>query len=160
MEDVDFRSAVLAAFAVGAIAFELSREVVPPWRLFFSPLAALACAFTLMSDGSWLALNIAAVACGVVAGCVRGKHTTVRVDHSWRVVRLRQLYDGMAIALVIAILVGADIAPVVAFLADRMVPAPFAAAAFACAGYLLGRASAIGYRLRKTPHDDMRPGAI
>lgn len=160
MSNVAFWSALFAALAVGGIAFELRRDVVPLWRLFLAPAAALACALTLPADTRWFALEAAALAVGIVAGGVRGAGTALHVDHTWKVVRLRLLRDGVAVALAMAMIVGADIAPVVAFLAGHLALAPFAAAALLCAGYLLGRAGAMAYRARKTPHRDMRPGSV
>ncbi len=81
------------------------------------------------------------------------------VDHIWKVVRLRRVaYDGVALALVIAVLAGADTKPTVAFLQQRMIFVPFAAIAFFCAGYLR-RAVTIVLRTRSTPHNDMRADA-
>ena len=98
---------------------------------------------------------------GVVAGSVRGLSAALRADHIWKLVRFRKVeLDGLAVALAIAVLAGADIAPVVDFVAGRFTPPPFAAIAFLGAGYLAGRAASIGIRSRSTPHDDMRPGAV
>src|ERR1700730_9493442 len=161
MQEVAFWTALFAATSVGAIAFELRREIVPPWRLFVAPLAALAAALTLPPEPRWLAAAVASLVVGLVAGSVRGLSTMLRVDHIWKVVRLRRVaYDGVAFALVIAVLAGADTEPTVAFLMQRRMPVPFAAIAFLCAGYLLGRAGTIGLRTRSTPHDDIRPGAV
>jgi hypothetical protein len=160
VEDVEIRTALFAAIAVGAIAFELRREVVPLWRLFVAPLAALVAALTMPAEPRWLAVAVAGLAVGIVVGSLRGLSTLLRVDHTWKVVRLRRVaYDGVAIALVIAVLAGAATEPTAAFLLENMVSLPFAAIACFCAGYLLGRAVTIGLRTRSTPHDDMRPGA-
>jgi hypothetical protein len=160
MQDVVFWTALFAAIGVGAIAFELRREVVPLWRLFLAPLAALAAAVTLPPEPRWLALAVAGLVIGIVAGSIRGLSTMLRVDHIWKLMRLRRVaYDGVAFALTIAVLAGADTKPTTAFLMQRMMPVPFAAIAFFCAGYLLGRAGTIGLRTRSTPHDDIRPGA-
>jgi hypothetical protein len=157
MHDVEFETALFAALGVGAIAFELRREIVPLWRLFVAPLAALAAALSLPSEPRWLAVAVAGLVVGTVAGSLRGLSTPLRVDHIWKVVRLRRAaYDGVAFALVIAILAGADTQPTAAFLQQRMIFVPFAAIAFFCAGYLLGRAVTIVLRTRSTPHDDMR----
>ena len=160
MQDVEFGTALLAAVAVGAIAFELRRETVAMWRFFVAPLAALAAALSLPAEPRWLAVAVAGVVVGAVAGSVRGLSTPLRVDHNWKVVRLRHAaYDGVAFAMLIALLAGADTKSTAAFLHQRMIVVPFAAMAFFCAGYLLGRAVTIGLRARATPHDDMRPGA-
>ena len=160
MQDVDFGTALLAAMGVGAIAFELRREIVPVWRLFVAPLAALAAALSLPPEPRWLAVAVAGLVVGAVAGSLRGLSTLLRVDHIWKVVRLRRVaYDGVAFALVIAVLAGADTKPTAAFLQQRMIFVPFAAIAFFCAGYLLGRAITIVLRTRSTPHNDMRSDA-
>jgi hypothetical protein len=160
MQDVEFGTALLAALGVGSIAFELRREAVPLWRLFIAPLAALAAVLALPPEPDRLVVVVAGLLAGIVAGSLRGFLTPLRVDHIWKVVRLRRAaYDGVAFALAIAVLAGADTKPTVAFLLSRMVSVPFAAVAFFAAGYLLGRAVTIGLRTRSTPHDDMRPGA-
>jgi hypothetical protein len=160
MQGVEFATALFAAICVGAIAFELRREVVPPWRLFVAPLAALAAALTLPPEPRWLGVAVAGLVVGIVAGSIRGLSMLLRVDHIWKVMRLRRVaYDGVACALAIAVLAGADTKPTAAFLPQHGVFVPFAAIAFFCAGYLLGRAGTIGLRTRSTPHDDMRPGA-
>ena len=161
MKEVAFWTVLFAAVSVGAIAFELRREVVPLWRLALTPLAAVACALSLPPEPRWLGAAAGAAVIGIVAGSVRGLSTALRVDHIWKLVRLRKVeFDGLAVALVIAVLAGADIAPVVAFVAHHSTPPPFAAIVFLCAGYLVGRAASIGVRSRSTPHDDMRPGAV
>ena len=161
MNEVGFLTALFAAVAVGAIAFELRREVVPLWRLALPPLAAVACVLSLPPEPRWLGAAIGAAVVGIVAGSVRGLSPALRADCQWHVVRLRRAeFDGMAVALLIALLAGADIAPVVEFVARRSTPPPFAAIAFLGAGYLVGRAASIGVRSRSTPHDDMRPGAV
>ena len=161
MPDIEFWTAMFAASGVGSIAFELRREVVPLWRLFPAPMAAFAAAFTLPPEPRWLALAVAGLAVGLVAGSLRGLTALLRVDHIWKVVRLRRAaYDGVAFALVIAMLAGADTKPTVTFLLQNSGSVPFAAIAFLCAGYLLGRAATLGLRTRATPHDDMRPGAV
>jgi hypothetical protein len=161
MKDVAFWTVLFAAIAVGAIAFELRREVVPLWRLALAPLAAIACALSLPPEPRWLGAAIGAAVIGVVAGSVRGLSTALRVDHIWKLVRLRRVeLDGLAVALVMAVMAGADTVPVVDFVAHRFTPPPFAAIAFLCAGDLVGRAASIGVRSRSTPHDDMRPGAV
>jgi len=161
MQDVEFGTALLAALGVGSIAFELRREVVPLWRFFVAPLAALAAALALPSGPDWPAVGVAGLVVGIAAGSLRGFWTLLRVDHIWKIVRLRRVsYDGIAFALAIAVLVGADTKPTAVFLLEHTVSMPFAAAAFFAAGYLLGRAVAIGLRTRWTPHDDMRPGAV
>jgi hypothetical protein len=161
MQDVEFWAALLAALGVGSIAFELRREVVPVWRLFVAPLAALAGVVALPSGPDWPAVAVAGLLVGIAAGSLRGFQTSLRVDHIWKIVRLRRAsYDGMAFALAIAVLVGADTRPTAAFLRQYTAFVPFAAIAFFAAGYLLGRAVTIGLRTRSTPHDDMRPGAV
>ena len=161
MKEVAIWTVLFAAVAVGAIAFEVRREVVPLWRHALAPLAAVACALSLPPEPRWLGAAIGAAVVGVVAGSVRGLSTALRVDHTWKLVRLRRVeLDGLAVALAIAVLAGADIAPVVEFVAHRFTPPPFAAIAFLGAGYLVGRAVSIGVRSRSTPHDDMRPGAV
>jgi hypothetical protein len=161
MKEVAFWTALFAALAVGAIAFELRREVVPLWRLALAPLAAIACALTLPPEPRWLGAAIGAVVVGLVAGSVRGLSAALRVDHIWRLVRLRRAeLDGIVVALAIAVLAGADIAPVVDFVARHSTPPPFAAIVFLGAAYLAGRAASIAVRTRSTPHDDMRPGAV
>ena len=123
--------------------------------------AAVACALSLPPEPRWLGAAIGAAVVGIVAGSVRGLSTTLRVDHMWKLVRLRRAeMDGRAAALVLAVLAGANIAPVVDFVTRRFTPPPFAAIAFLCAGYLVGRAASIGIRSRSTPHDDMRPDAV
>jgi hypothetical protein len=108
MEDVEFQTALFAAMGVGAIAFELRREVVPLWRLFVAPLAALAAALTMPAEPRWLAVAVAGLAVGILIGSLRGLATLLRVDHMWKVVRLRRVtYDGVAFALMIAVLAGA-----------------------------------------------------
>ena len=161
MKDVAIWTGLFAAVAVGAIAFELRREVVPVWRLALAPLAAVACALSLPPEPRWLGAAIGAAVVGGVAGSVRGLSTALRVDHIWKLVRLRRVeFDGVAVALVIAVMAGADTAPVVDFIAHRLTPPPFAAIAFLGAGYLVGRAASIGVRSLSTPHDDMRPDAV
>ncbi len=161
MKEIALWTALFAAVTVGAIAFELRRDVVPLWRLALAPLAAVACALSLPPEPRWLGAAIGAAVVGVVAGSVRGLSTTLRVDHMWKLVRLRRVeVDGLAVALVLAIVAGANIAPVVEFVTQRFTPPPFAAIAFLCAGYLVGRAASIGVRSRSTPHDDMRPDAV
>ena len=161
MKEVAFWTVLFAAVAVGAIAFEVRREVVPVWRLALAPLAAVACVLSLPPEPRWAGAAIGAAVVGVVAGSVRGLSTALRVDHIWKRVRLRRAeFDGLAVALVMAVMAGADIAPVVDFFARRFTPPPFAAIAFLCAGYLVGRAASIGVRSRSTPHDDIRPGAV
>lgn len=161
MKEVAFWTVLFAAVTVGATAFEVRREVVSVWRLALAPLAAVACALSLPPEPRWLGAAIGAAVVGVVAGSVRGLSPALRVDHIWKRVRLRQIeLDGLAVALAIAVLAGADIAPVVDFVARRSTPPPFAAIVFLGAGYLVGRAASIGVRSRSTPHDDMRPGAV
>lgn len=161
MKEVAFWTVLFAAVTVGATAFEVRREVVSVWRLALAPLAAVACALSLPPEPRWLGAAIGAAVVGVVAGSVRGLSTALRVDHLWKRVRLRRVeLDGLAVALAIAVLAGADIAPVVEFVARRATPPPFAAIAFLGAGYLVGRAASIGVRSRTTPHDDMRPDAV
>lgn len=156
MQDVDLATALLAAVAVGTIAFELRREVVPPWRLFVPPLAALAAALTLPPEPRWLGMALAGFVVGAVVGGLRGLSAQLRVDHSWKVVRLRRAaYDGVATTLGIAVLAGVDTRPTVAFLVQHMIFVPFAAIAFFCVGYLTGRSAAIGLQIRGAPHDDM-----
>ena len=158
MREVAFQTALFAAVAVGAIAFELRREMVSLWRLAPAPLAAVACALSLPSEPRWLGAAIGAVVVGLVAGSVRGLSAALRVDHIWKVVRLRRAeFDGVLVALLIAVLAGADISPVVDFMTRRLTPPPFGAIAFLCAGYLVGRAASIGVRSWSASHDDMPP---
>jgi hypothetical protein len=158
MREVAFLTALSAAVAVGAIAFELRREMVSLWRLAPAPLAAVACALSLPPEPRWLGAAIGAVVVGLVAGSVRGLSAALRVDHIWKVVRLRRAeFDGVLVALLIAVLAGADISPVIDFMTRRLTPPPFGAIAFLCAGYLVGRAASIGIRSCSTSHDDMPP---
>jgi len=158
MQEVALWTALFAAIAVGSIAFELRREIVPVWRLAIAPVAALACAISMPPEPRWLGAAIGAVVVGVVGGSVRGLSASLRVDHVWKVLRLRYVtYDGLVVALVLALMAGADIAPVASFIAHRLTPPPFTAIALLCAGYLVGRAASIGVRSQSTPHDDMRP---
>jgi hypothetical protein len=147
MKEVALWTALSAALAVGAVAFEMRREIVPLWRLSIAPLAALACALSLPPEPRWLGAALGAVVVGLVAGSVRGLSATLRVDRAWRAVSLRYAtFDGIAVALVIALMAGADIKPVVAYIARELTPPPFAAIALLGAGYLLGRAASIGVR--------------
>lgn len=158
MQDVEFGTALLAALAVGAIAFELRPEAVPLWRLSVAPLAALAAALALPSEPGWRT-TVAGLVAGIAAGSLRGCLTPLKVDRFRKVVRLRRAaYDGVASALAISVLVGADTRPTVAFLQEYMVSVPFTAIALFAAAYLLGRAVTIGLRARSAPHDDMGAG--
>ena len=159
MNGVALWTALCAAAAVGSIAFELRLETVRLWRLAPAPLAAVACALSFPPEPRWWGAAVGAAVVGIVAGSVRGLSPVLRVNHLWNVVRLRRAeFDGMAAALLIAVLAGANIAPVVDFLTRTLAPPPFAAIAFWCAGYLVGRAASIGVRSQSTPHDDMRSG--
>lgn len=159
MRKVAFWAALFAAVAAGAVAFEVRRDVVPFWRLFVAPAAAFAAALSLpASEPRWMATAVAGFLIGLVAGGVRGMSTKLRVDHEWGVVRLRRTtYDGVAFVLLMAAVVGADTPTTVAFLTTHIGGPPFAAMAFGCAGYLMGRAGTIGIRARGARHDDMRP---
>jgi uncharacterized integral membrane protein len=154
-----FWAALFAAVAAGGVAFEVRGDVVPFWRLFVGPVAALAAAFSLpVSEPRWLATAVAGFLIGLVAGSVRGMSAKLRVDHEWGVFRLRRAtYDGVAFAMLMAAVVGADTPTTAAFLARHMWSLPFGAMAFGCAGYLMGRAGTIGIRARGARHDDMRP---
>jgi hypothetical protein len=161
MQEVAFWTALFAALGVAAVAFELRREVIPLWRLGLAPLAAVACALSMPAEPRWLGVAIGGVVVGSVAGGVGGLSAGLRVDHMWRLVRLRRAeLDGVVAALAIAVLAGANISPVVAFVGQRLTPPPFAAIALLCASYLAGRAASIAVRSRSTPHDDMRPGSV
>jgi hypothetical protein len=152
-------TALSAALAVGAMAYELRRETVPTWRLAVATLAAAACALSLPPEPRWLGAAVGAVVVGLVAGSVRGLSAGLRVDHAWKVLRLRRAtYDGLLAALVIAVMAGVDGAPVVQFIARHTTPPPFAVIALLCAGYLMGRAVAMGVHSRTVPHDDILPG--
>ncbi len=154
MKEVALWTALSAALAVGAAAFEMRREIVPLWRLSIAPLAALACALSLPPEPRWLGAALGAIVVGLVAGSVRGLSAALRVKQVWKSVALRHAtYDGIAVALLICVMAGADIKPVVAYVARELTPPPFAAIALLCAGYLLGRAASIGVR-SGTPDDD------
>ena len=155
MGQVDLWSAILAAAAVSAISFEMRRETMPSWWLFATPVLAVACLMALPARPLSPYVGAACLVMGTVGGGVRGLQARLKADHVWRLVRLGPHYDGIAIALLLAVAVGANLEPVVK--AVSTMSNPIAAAGVLAIGYLIGRSVAMVARLRLTPHDDMRP---
>jgi len=155
MGSLGFWNAVLAAGLVAAVAFELRRETVPRWRLFVPPFLALAIVFSLPSLPA-RPLDIAiCVAVGLSTGAARAHLVRLRADHVWKLVRMGPLYDGVALALVLAVASGADIEPARRTM-QALVEVLLLGGLFA-ASYLSGRAVALGLVSRAAAHDDIPP---
>lgn len=155
MGSVGFWNAVLAGALVSAVAFELRRDTVPQWRLFVPPLLALAVLLGLPAlPMRPLEIAICAVV-GLSTGAARAHLVRLRADHVWKLVRLGPLYDGVALALVLAVASGADIEPVRRTMLP-LVDVLLLGGVFA-ASYLSGRAVALGLVSRAAAHDDIPP---
>ena len=98
---------IAAAACIYLVVRELRRPYVSQWRLFVPPLLALALLLSL-PDLPGRPLEIAiCVAVGLSTGAARAQLVRLRADHVWNQLRLGTLYDGVVLALVLAVVSGA-----------------------------------------------------
>jgi hypothetical protein len=154
---------VLPGCSLPCVRFTLSEARHRPlrrWRLAAPVLFALACALVFLlfhlgaRDPAWT--FFAAMGAGLLLGAARGLTLQPEVDHMLEKVRLPRAQGSpfVALCLVAAVLfeiggafLGAMATPVREFVPE---------VAALCAGILTGRACAIAFRWRRTPHIDLR----
>lgn len=129
------------------------------WRLGAPAFLAMVVALVLLAgavtsfvhDATWTASALV----GTVAGMIRGRSVGVQTDQMWGVVRPQPAFDGAVTA--IGVLAAALIDAISGFLPEGTLPrqAHIAAASALFAGYLSGRAWAIGTRAARSPHVDL-----
>ncbi len=130
------------------------------WRLFATPLLALAIASVLLLfPATWphpLLLWGAAFAIGLAVGAMRGPFINFQVDHEWHMIRLKYARDGRAVAVALTAMGALEIASSLAAPAGSPYHPILAAGTAACAGFLMGRAVTVGMRARRESHSEFR----
>ena len=152
-----------AGALIGALP-EARCRPMRPWQLLLTPALAGLSAFVAVIYPSLKELEQPemwelAVICGVV-GLVRGQFMPLDVDQIWNVLRLRRLREGMwvAIALLLFAIVGAAEAILVGPVRDPENPGfrlLFEIGMTSAAGFLIGRAGTLWFRIPHVPHQEL-----
>ncbi len=153
-----------AAGAVICAVPEWRRRPMRPWQLVLAPVLAGLSAFVTVIYPSLKELDQPemwelAVICAVV-GLVRGQTMPVDVDQIWNVLRLHRWREGMwaAIALLVVAIVGAAEAILVGPTRSPENPGfrlLFEIGMTSAAGFLIGRAATLWFRIPHIPHHEL-----
>lgn len=154
----------LIVLGVAACAFAIRREAqIKPMRLwhlygpFAAAVAVAAIPFLLRppNPGNLVVWGLA-LAAGAAIGLLRGLALRIQVDQMWVLVRLPQARDALIIVVLIGLLAAAGIGAQSAGPSGAEYLQPLNAGLAWCAGFLGGRALAIGSRIRRAPHFELR----
>lgn len=153
-----------AAGAVICAVPEARRRVMRPWQLLLAPALAGLSAFVMVIYPGLKELDQPemwelAVICAVV-GLVRGQMMPLDVDQVWNVLRLHRWREGMlaAIALLLVAIVGAIEAILVGPTRSPENPGfrlLFEIGMTSAAGFLIGRAGTLWFRIPHMPHQEL-----
>ncbi|MBM3643566.1 MAG: hypothetical protein FJX02_04375 [Alphaproteobacteria bacterium] len=139
-------------------AMEVRGRTMAAWQLLVPPVLATLVSITtfgrsgLLVGAAFLPWLIG-LAVGVALGALIGWRARFRVDHQWRIVRLRAGWPGVVAVVVFAVwCVGVSLIVVGGAVALAV---PLVVGAGLGAGYFVGRSVALSVRAFRDPHTDI-----